>query len=405
MAWFPAAIGSAYRRGSADDRALVSGEAFTAMLEGLARAADLVRSPRAPGGAVDRAAGYRHLLVLLGLAVDEALRHSDPYDPHITPANVDAVLKWGMDCPDAAYSGTALRGDATYRVHGRRGSARYLGFQVMAGIESTANVVADELDMDADGTFELLLSPRPHAGNWMPLADGASSLVVRQFFYDWETEEPAELDIECLEPDPVVTEPEPLSAAGVGRQLEAIGEFMEASVRFWLDVEDAGRTQGVNVFRQPAALTAMGAAAENVSVWGSWELDDGEALIVEVTPPPARYWSVSLGNHWWETIDYAGRQSSLNGHQAVIDEDGVFRAVVSHTDPAVANWLDTAGHRQGPAIFRWLRADGAPVPVTRVVAVDEVLRALPAGTARVGPDERRAVIAGRRAGVRRRFRR
>ena len=97
------------------------------------------------------------------------------------------------------------------------------------------------------------------------------------------------------------------------------------------------------------------------------ELEDDEALLIEVAPPEALYWSVSLGNYWWETIDYANRQSSLNGHQAVLDADGVFRAVVAHSDPGVANWLDTAGNHQGAMIFRWLRADGAPVPTTRVV--------------------------------------
>ncbi len=109
------------------------------------------------------------------------------------------------------------------------------------------------------------------------------------------------------------------------------------------------------------------------------------------------------GNHWWETIDYANRQSSLNGHQAVIDDDGVFRAVVSDKDPGVANWLDTAGHRQGPMIFRWLRAQSAPVPTTRVVSFDELATALPARTTRVDQTTRRALIARRRAAVRRRF--
>ena len=97
-------------------------------------------------------------------------------------------------------------------------------------------------------------------------------------------------------------------------------------MEFWLDVEEAGRAQGVNCFRAPAALTAMGAAAENVSTWGSWSLKDDEALLIEVSPPEALYWSVSLGNFWWETIDYANHQSSLNGYQAALDPDGVFRA-------------------------------------------------------------------------------
>jgi hypothetical protein len=402
-AWFPATVGSAYRRGAAGDDDLLSGAAWEAMLAGLRRAADLVGSARAPAAPVDRAAGYRHLLVLLSLAIDEALRPRNPYDPFFAPANVDAVLKWGMDCPDAAYTGSALRGDGSYRVRGQRGTVRYLGFQVMSGIESSVNVVVDDLDIAADGSFEIMLSAKKRPGNWMALSDRTSSLVVRQFFYDWDAEEPARLDIECLEPGPSWPDPEPLSPAGVARQLVSIGEFLEASIAFWLNVEEGGRSQGINVFRQPAALTAMGAAAENVSVWGSWELREGQALVIEVTPPEALYWSVSLGNHWWETIDYANRQSSLNGHQAVIDDDGVFRVVVSHTDPGVANWLDTARHCQGPMIFRWLRAQGAPVPTTRVVAVDELAATLPAGTARVNQAQRRAIIARRRAAVRRRF--
>ena len=85
MAWFPATVGAAYRRGAASDEDLMSGRAFEDMLAGLRRAAEMVGSARGPSSSVDRAAGYRHLLVLLALAVDEALRPSDPYDPCLRP--------------------------------------------------------------------------------------------------------------------------------------------------------------------------------------------------------------------------------------------------------------------------------------------------------------------------------
>jgi len=404
--WAPGSVGSAYRHGPADGGELVSGRSWERLLASLARTGAILRSDRSPVEETDQAAGYRHLLVLLALGIDEALRVSDPYRPHFAPANMDNVLKWGMDCPDAAYTGAGIRGDATYVVRGRRNTVRYLGFQVMGGMENTGNVVADDLEFDADGRFELVLSATEHPGNWMQLTPGSSSLVVRQFFYDWTGETPAELSIECTDrpPDPdqgVV--PDPLLASGIGSQLEALGAFMEASIEFWLDVEEAGRAQGVNCFRQPAALTTMGAAAENVSTWGSWSLGDDEALVIEVAPPEAVYWSVSLGNFWWETIDYANRQSSINGHQAVLDADGVFRAVVSHTDPGVANWLDTAGNHHGAMIFRWLRAAAAPVPAVRTVPFAELGSALPEGTARVDSAARRRVIDARRAAVQRRF--
>ena len=412
LAWLPASVGSAPRRGTLSADSLHSGEAWQLLLSALGDAAGLLHSDRLPPGGEGDAAGYRHLLVLLALGIDEALRTSDPYEPAIRPGNVDNVLKWGMDCPDALYSGSALRSDATYLVRGTRGGARFMGLQVMAGIANAGDLVADDLEFGPDGTFELVLSaerPDGHDGNWLPLADGASTFVVRQFFYDWLHEEPASLDIECLTrpardgvdgDDGVAARPD--AAERTARQVAALGAFVRESVRFWWEIEEMGRAQGVNSFRPPVVRSDIGGATENVTVWGSWDLADDEALVVEVTPPPAMYWSLALGNQWWESIDYARHQSSLNGHQAVLD-NGVFRAVVSHRDPGIANWLDTGGNRRGAAIVRWVRADDAPVPTTRVVPFDQLDSVLPASTPRVTPAERRAVMAARRAGVRKRF--
>src|SRR5437773_1323143 len=121
-AWLPASVGSAARRAVGSDDDLFSGRAWSRLVESLGRAGDVLLSDRTPVSAVEQASGYRHLLVLLALGIDEALRSSNPYDPHIRPGNVDAVLKWGMDCPDAFYSGASVRGDAVYRVSGRRGT-------------------------------------------------------------------------------------------------------------------------------------------------------------------------------------------------------------------------------------------------------------------------------------------
>ena len=77
---------------------------------------------------------------------------------------------------------------------------RYLGFQAMSGIENIGNIMADDLEIGPDGTFEIVLSADTRPGNWMALSEGSSSVVVRQFFYDWENEEPAHLEIECSVP-------------------------------------------------------------------------------------------------------------------------------------------------------------------------------------------------------------
>ncbi|HUC06387.1 MAG TPA: DUF1214 domain-containing protein [Acidimicrobiales bacterium] len=403
LAWIPASVGSAPRTGSLGAASLHNGEAWQMFLDALAEAGAFLRSERVPPGGEGDAEGYRHLMVLLALGIDEALRSSDPYEPVLRPGNVDNVLKWGMDCPDALYMGAAVRPDATYRVWGTRGEAAFVAFQLMAGIGNVGDVVVEDLALEPDGSFEIFLSAQPHEGNWLELKDGASSLVVRQFFYDWVGESPADLHIECLSRPPAPTRADPVDpAAQVARHLVALGAFVRESTMFWWGVEEAGRNQGVNAFRPPVVRSDIGGATDNVTVWGSWELADDEALIVEMTPPPAMYWSVAIGNQWWETIDYAGHQSSLNGRQAVLD-DGVFRAVVAHRDPGVANWLDTAGNRRGPAIVRWVRAESAPVPSATKVRFDELDRELPPSTPRVSPAERERALGARRAGVRKRF--
>jgi len=402
LAWIPSAVGAAGRKGTLGADALHSGEAWRLFLGALEEAGEFLHSERIPAGGEGDAAGYRHLMVLLALGVDEALRSSDPYEPAIRPGNVDNTLKWGMDCPDALYSGASLRPDATYRVWGQRGSARFLAFQVMAGIANIGDIVAEDLVLGDDGSFELFLSPERQGENWLPLKDGASSLVIRQFFYDWSTEQPAALEIECLSKPKATPAPQPSAEERTARQLDALGRFVRDSTKFWWDIEEMGRQHGMNAFRPPVVRSDIGGATDNVTVWGSWDLADDEALIVEFTPPSALYWSLSIGNQWWETIDYAKHQSSLNGHQATLD-DGVFRGVISHRDPGVANWLDTAGNRRGPSMVRWVRADDAPVPTTRLVRFDELDKELAPSTPRVTPTERTAVMAGRRAGIRRRF--
>ena len=166
----------------------------------------------------------------------------------------------------------------------------------------------------------------------------------------------------------------------MARQVIALGDFVEENLNFFLGFSNP---EAPNTFLPPLDGTAMGAAAENRPVIGSWKLAPDEALIIEVTPPEGLYWSYSLGNIWWETIDYGNRQSSLNGYQAVVDDDGKVRVVVAHQDPGVANWLDTAGHSEGPIILRCVRTDSAPVPETRVVPFDRLAEELPPDTRRV----------------------
>src|SRR3546814_2033882 len=86
--------------------------------------------------------------------------------------------------------------------------------------------------------------------------------------------------------------------------------------------------------------------------------------------------------------------------QAVVDSDGVFRAVISARDPGVHNWLDTSGYPRGAIQGRWVDTDDKPTPTIRKVKVDEVLSQLPQDTRRVTPEQRDRMVRDRRAGDR-----
>ena len=402
-AWLPFSVSEAASAGDATSQELESGAAWNHLLDAMKRAGEVVLSESVPHEPADMASGFRHLLVLLGVGIDELLRRGLDRVPAIKPSGMDAAYKWGMECPDCIYSGSALKGDETYRLKGTRGSARYVGLQVMSGMASSFNALIDDFELGPDGEFDIILSAEPREGNWIPLDEHATMFVVRHFFYDWEGEVPATLSIEPLSGHALGLESTPADPrTPLARQMIALGDFVEENLRFFLDL---AHPEVPNSFLPPFDGSAMGAAAENRPVIGSWKLAPDEALIIEVTPPQGVYWSFSLGNAWWETIDYGNRQSSLNGHQAVLDDDGNVRVVVAHQDPGVANWLDTAGHSEGAIILRCVRTDTAPTPTTHVVPFDRLLDALPPTSRRVSPRERAQVIDGRRRAVSRRFRR
>jgi hypothetical protein len=226
------------------------------------------------------------------------------------------------------------------------------------------------------------------------------TLTVRHFFYDWNTEVASSLHIEELgdtvQADARLVDPQ----VAVSRQLVALGEFVHDNLAFFLQF---GAAPPPNGFLPPIDRTDIGAAAENRPVIGRWELGPDEALIAEVEPPEGIYWSFSVGNPWWETIHYGRHQSSLNAHQAVVDSDGLVRVVLCARDPGVANWLDTAGHSNGPIILRCVRTKTAPTPTARVLPFDDIHAELPADTTTVTAEERASILTARRRAVRQRF--
>ena len=137
---------------------------------------------------------------------------------------------------------------------------------------------------------------------------------------------------------------------------------------------------------------------------GHFTFAPDEAVVLEFRPPKCEYWSFQIMNNFWDSQDFDVRQVSLNGHQGLLDADGVFRGVISTVDPGVPNWLDPVGHTAGTICGRVLYPVEPPVTTMRTVPLAELRRHLPAGTPEVTVQQRSESLRRRMLAVRRRYR-
>ncbi len=413
---------------------LADGSAWEAFCDRLKEAGSAVLDPTVPADDVVRAEGYRYLLMALYSGLVTTLHSAGREHPAFVRYGDDAI-RTSLDCPDGFNLYWAfVRDDLDYRICGRAGTERYVGFQLVgegpALIGRTLRSAAlHEFEVSDDGTFEISLSPRRHEGNWLELLPGTRMVFLRQFQYDWDSEEMSHVRIERVGsadgplgpgspahvgpadgplgpgsplglPDCLAPVPTP---GAVRDQLAALGDFVGDWASFRVEMVDSFRRAGVNVAIEPELSPAIGGNLQQVATNMYFKVGADEALVIELEPPRAHYWSVCLGNAWYQLIEYSHHQTSLNGSQAGVDADGRCRFVLAHGDPGVANWLDPAGHTEGVVVFRWLLAEQAPLPSTMLVPRSEIDRYLPAGTARVTPQQRQDAIERRVANVARRF--
>ena len=359
-----------------------------------------------------QAAGLRYLLHLVNSGLDLFVMDADPEHPEVCRPQ-DPDRRWALDCPDAHYGRAPIDGTGTYRVSGGPGDAHYLGITVTAGHLGTSGIRTigslsrpGALACEPDGSFELILSPREHPGNWIRTDPDADAVSFRQFRYDWDIETPAWITIERSD----ISMPPELDPDVEAARLDALGRFVTGSASMWTAyVESLGQRTWNTIAAPNPPSSNYGATPDNVYGSGYFELAGDQAVVIELVPPPCHYWMFQIGNHWFESLDYTYRQTSLNGHQAVLDPEGVFRAVISHDDPGVANWLDTAGNREVPLAYRYqfptVPFEELPRPTSRVVAFADLERELHPATPRVTSEERADTLARRRRAVLRRYRR
>jgi hypothetical protein len=341
--------------------------------EKLIQGADFIRTEQ------DLLEGYDYLSGRIRMAMQTAFDYDLDRPVFINPTH--QYSRQGLDNPDAVYFNAYLRDGVEYVIRGRRGTTADLSFQVMGGAYTADSAATSlmafddrELDVAPDGTFEFTYVAEP----------GAKTMIVREVYNDWETEERGSLWIE--RPDQAGKPAKPLSRATLAKKYEVAARTLTGSIQTWFAFPQFFQyRERVNTLTVPRS-TPGGLASQRSSI-GHYELDDDEAMIVTVSEcQDCAYQAIQIGSDWYASTDYETHQTSLTKAQAVTDPDGKMRFVVSERSPAgagraIPNWLETTGHRTGPMMLRWQRlerdltqdADGPTIEIVRLTDVPDAL--------------------------------
>lgn len=311
-----------------------------------------------------------------------------PQAPHF--ARMDTRRrKIGGDNPDAEYDNIAWNGAYDYRITGNRGTLDHLSFTVLLrgeGGRSRAVGYVNERDLETDeqGNFTLWLTKKkPTApGVWIKTEAGEGSVLVRQYLGDRATEKLATYQIETVgrkrfDPLPPSTDAE--VAHGIRATLHAVNGL--GRLHHYVSPKLG---ESPNQFRLMNSddFGADISSVDNLYVIGTYEIEEDEALVVEVERLNVRYWNFAIENPWHESVDYAQRKTSRTHDDVAVDPDGKVRFVIAHARTDHPNYLETAGHRRGFMTFRWVgeRNTKAPLPkVTKQKVAQAVALARSAG--------------------------
>jgi hypothetical protein len=391
-------------------------DAWYAFCEQIKQAGDYVFKDESGSSDGERTNAFRYLTQNVSQAFDIFLENRDDRYPNLH-AFCGPTRKLGADNADCIYLQSWINDHDTYRISGRRGSAKLFNIAVQGvwtgslhepfGDKPVANILGDEIATDADGNFEVWISPDERAGNWIPSQPGIRKIFYRQYFDTWD-EVPADYRIERIgdgdEPPPAI---EP---AWLIDSFEKAGRFVVDAVKDWPDVLWArhGAYDAVNAFvrhgqasntAEEAADTRRGRVIQQLN----WDIAPDEALVVEFRSPPGAFWQIGACTVFGASLEYRYRQVSLTSGLSPVDTDGVTRVIMSHDDPGFANWIDVQGHTRGWLLFRNMFTRETPELRTRLVKAADLDGDIGAIATRITPDERRAALRARRAGNLRRY--
>jgi len=357
---------------------LVSGAAWAQFCDQLKAAGAQILDPAVPDDVMTKAEGYRYLSRLLRLSLEKNIEFADAQYPHFYSLSHETA-KIGNDNPDNFYQNCAVDGSRDYLIEGNRGTVAYLSIESKAGsfasggdMSPTGHIEVDELEMDAQGNFQLIVSASSQQGNWLPMTRESDNLLVRQTFRSRREERRAQLSITCLNPKGDTH----LKPDIFADQLAGVVPFVTGTAGLfhqWMQ-RFSEHTNQLPPNDQEMCLRAGG----DPSIYyhnSFWKVASDEALLIRFQPPRrCRTWNFQLSNYWMESLDYRYHRISVSNFNAVPQADGSVCIVVAHCDPGAdfPNWVTTAGHVCGGMLLRYVEAEDFPPIETHLVPVAEL---------------------------------
>jgi len=314
--------------------------------------------------------------------------------------------RWGIDNPDSVYRVIPISGDERYEISGRVGANRmtenyFTLWDPNMGTEAVLN--GRTMQVEDDGSFVITVDSDPADGrpNHVQTTPQAHEFYIRDVLLNWDRDDPNHLSVQRLGPEPTTP------ARTLDEQADATAAMMAYFADFTGKLSHGVYKMAPNNFNLAWSADRVGAMRNQVYVMGRFELDPGEAFVVDVSDGGAEYFTVPLSNIWGTTLNIVDRTGSLNKAQSAKNDDGTYTYVISPTDPGVANWIDSDGLREAILTLRMAEfgGDGPKEDLGargRVVKLDDLEKEVPS-LRRVSAPERAAELADRRAAYLRRL--
>ena len=353
---------------------ITGGELWNAFGAAILEARETLLSPGSPDTEFDQAEGARYLSRLIRLGLEIYVESGDADFPRFYQPSHETA-KMGGDNPDNLYLSATIEGDREYRISGNVGTVAYLSigskanrYAVDGTMASTGEIGLEQFQADSSGKFEVIASAKePEGGTpWLPLQPDSTMIHLRQTFLDRRTEVPASVDIKRISDGPDAPGPD---------DPQVLAERLLTAARFVAGTSKLFAGWAAKFMTRPNELldwgqdmfVRAGGDPEIFYIHGYWRLAAGEALVIETEVPDCEHWNIQVNNWWMESLDYRYHDIWVNKKSARLGDDGRATMVIAHSDPGFGNWLSTAGHDQGFALLRWVKAQHHPLPRCRVI--------------------------------------